>query len=282
MGLASSGAPAFAPVLRRSIVRLLPQGRFELNTRLLDFHLARAGVFVAEFVGLFGAPRRPTDEITQRHRDLAASAQVVLEETLLHLGRHLRSLTRAESLCMAGGVAYNCVANGRLRAELGFRDVYVPPAAETRCGARGCLWWTARRGRATTRTVLSDAYLGPQFDETACRSAVANAGLTAETLTDGPLYEQVAEELALGRLVFWYQGGWNGDHALGNRSLLADPRRNMREVINSKVKCREAFRPFAPSVLAERAQEFFDLPAPSPFMQFTVRVKASAKGTLLP
>ena len=283
MGLASSGEPAFASALRREVLRRLPRGRFELNTRLLDFHLARAGVFVAEFVALFGAPRRSTDDITQRHRDLAASAQLVLEETLLHVGRHLRSLTRAESLCLAGGVAYNCVANGRLRAELGFRDVYIPPAAGDSGAALGAaLWWSVRRGRGPTRPVLSDAYLGPQFDEAACRAALTNAGLTAETLTDGRLYERVAEELALGRLVFWYQGRMEwGPRALGNRSLLADPRReDMRELINSKVKCREAFRPFAPSVLAERAQEFFDLPAPSAFMQFTVRVKASAKGIL--
>jgi len=283
MGLASSGEPVFAPVLRREIVRLFPRGRFELNTRLLDFHLARAGRFVAEFVLLFGSPRHASDEITQRHRDLAASAQVVLEESLLHLGRHLRSLTQAESLCLAGGVAYNCVANARLRAELGFKDVYVPPASGDSGAALGAaLWWTARRGGAPTKPLLPDAYLGPQFDEIACRAALARGGLVAEPLSNTELYERVAAELALGRLVFWYQGRMEwGPRALGNRSLLADPRReDMRELINSKVKCREAFRPFAPAVLAERARDFFDLSAPSPFMQFTVPVKASAKGLL--
>ena len=283
MGLASSGEPTFASALRRDIVRLLPRGRFELNVRLLDFHLARAGFFVEELVRLFGPQRRSCEEITQRHRDLAASAQVVLEETLLHLGRHVRTLTQAESLCLAGGVAYNCVANGRLRAELGFKAVYVPPAAGDSGAALGAaLWWTARRGEATTRPLLPDAYWGPQFDEATCRIALSQAGLVAESLTDAQLYERVAAELARGRLVFWYQGRMEwGPRALGNRSLLADPRReDMRELINSKVKCREAFRPFAPSVLDDRAQEFFDLPAPSPFMQFTVRVKASAKGIL--
>lgn len=283
MGLASSGEPTFAPALRQNIVRLLSRGRFEVNVRLLDFHLARAGFFVEGFVRLFGAPRRSTDEITQRHRDLAASAQVVLEETLLHLGRHLRSLTQAESLCLAGGVAYNCVANGRLRAELGFKEVYVPPAAGDSGAALGAaLWWTARREGEAGRCRLPDAYLGPQFDEAACRAALSQAGLLAESLTDAQLYERVAAELTRGRLVFWYQGRMEwGPRALGNRSLLADPRReDMRELINSKVKCRESFRPFAPSVLADRAQEFFELPAPSPYMQFTVRVKASAKGLL--
>jgi carbamoyltransferase len=283
MGLAASGEPAFAPVLRREIMRLLPRGRFELNTRLLDFHLARAGLFVAEFVRVFGPPRRSSDELTQRHRDLAASAQVVLEETLLHLGRHLRSLTGAESLCLAGGVAYNCMANGRLRAELGFKQVYVPPAAGDSGAALGAaLWWTAKRGGRSARPRLLSAYLGPEFDEKVCRLSLEREGLVAEPLTDAQLYERVATELAQGRLVFWFQGRMEwGPRALGNRSLLADPRRDdMRELINSKVKGREPFRPFAPSVIEERAQDFFDLPAPSPFMQFTVRVKASAKGII--
>ncbi|MEP7153304.1 MAG: carbamoyltransferase C-terminal domain-containing protein, partial [Nitrospira sp.] len=283
MGLAASGEPTFAAALRREIVRLLPLGRFEVNTRLLDFHLARAGLFVEDFVRLFGSPRQSSDELTQRHRDLAASAQLVLEEVLLHLGRHLRTLTGAESLCLAGGVAYNCVANGRLRAELGFKRVYVPPAAGDSGAALGAaLWWTARREGRNNRPQMPSAYWGPQFEEDLCRTALERERLVAEPLSDGQLYERVATELARGRLVFWFQGRMEwGPRALGNRSLLADPRReDMRELINSKVKCREPFRPFAPSVLDERAQEFFDLPAASPFMQFTVRVKASAKGII--
>ena len=178
MGLAASGEPTFAAAMRREIVRIMPQGRFELNTRLLDFHLARVGLFVEQFVHLFGPPRNPSDEVTQRHQDLAASAQLVLEEVLLHLGRHLRSLTQAESLCLAGGVAYNCVANGRLRAELGFTHVYVPPAAGDSGAALGAaLWWTARRGGSTARPQLSSAYLGPQFDEEACRAALERVRL---------------------------------------------------------------------------------------------------------
>jgi len=283
MGLAASGEPTFAATFRREVLRLLPQGRFELNTRLLDFHLARVGLFVEEFVRLFGPPRRPADELTQRHRDLAASAQLMLEEVLLHLGRRLRSLTTAESLCLAGGVAYNCVANSRLRAELGFQRVYVPPAAGDSGAALGAaLWWTARRGGGVSRPSMRSAYLGPQFDEQACRAALARERMTAESVAEARLYELIAAELARGRLVFWYQGRMEwGPRALGNRSLLADPRReDMRELINSKVKHRESFRPFAPSVLDGRAREFFDLPAASPFMQFTVRVKASAKGII--
>ena len=129
---------------------------------------------------------------------------------------------------------------------------------------------------------MFSAFWGPQFHEDECRAALDRERLVAERLSDEQLYERVATELALGRLVFWFQGRMEwGPRALGNRSLLADPRReDMRELINSKVKCREPFRPFAPAVIEERAQEFFELPAPSPFMQFTVRVKGSAKGLL--
>lgn len=281
MGLAASGDPIFAEALRREVLRLLPHGRFELNTRVLDFHLARAGLFTEAFTRLFGPPRRPMDPLTQRHRDVAASAQVVLEEALLHLGRHLRTITRAESLCLAGGVAYNCAANGRLRAELGFREVYVPPAAGDAGAALGAaVWWTARR--KGTRTSMPSAFWGPHFNAADCQAALVRAGLIAEPLSEPDLSHRVATELARGRLVFWFQGRMEwGPRALGNRSLLADPRReDMRELINSKVKQREAFRPFAPSVLAERATELFELPGPSEFMQFTVRVKASAKGLI--
>ncbi len=283
MGLAAYGDPRFADRFRAQLVRVLPAGSFELNVRLLDFHLARAGHFTKEFVELFGAPRGRDEEITQRHRDVAASAQLVLEETLLHLGRHLRKVTGVDALCLAGGVAYNCVANGRLRAELGFRDVFVPPAAGDSGAALGAaLWLAAKRGDGSARPRMPSAFLGPGFEEGELHAALVRAGLSCSSLSDDQLCERVAEELAKGRLVFWYQGRMEwGPRALGNRSLLADPRReDVRALINSKVKFREPFRPFAPSVLAERAGEYFDPPLPSPHMQFAVRVKASAKGII--
>ncbi|HET9961452.1 MAG TPA: carbamoyltransferase C-terminal domain-containing protein [Nitrospiraceae bacterium] len=283
MGLAAYGEPRFAQMLRTNVLRLLPEGRFKLNVRMLDFHLARVGLFTREFVELFGAPRDRADDVMQRHRDLAASAQLVLEETLLHLGRHLQVMSRAQALCLAGGVAYNCVANGRLQAELGFSEVYVPPAAGDAGAALGAaLWWTARRGGGGSRPTMPSAYLGPQYEEADMRAALERAGLVVERLPDQLLCERVASELSKGRLVFWYQGRMEwGPRALGNRSLLADPRReDMRALINSKVKFREPFRPFAPSVLAERAAEYFDCAGPSPFMQFAVPVRTSAKGII--
>ncbi len=283
MGLAACGEPRFAEVLRRQVLGLRPAGQFRLDTALLDFHLARVGIFSPELVRLLGAPRKPGEEIQQRHRDVAASAQLVLEDTLLHLARHLKQLTGADHLCLAGGVAYNCVANSRLRAEAGFTQAFVQPAAGDAGAALGAaLWLTSRRGGLAQRAVMAHAYLGPSFEETECRQALERAGLAGQKLDDGSLCERVAEELANGRLVCWFQDRMEwGPRALGHRSLLADPRReDMRELINAKVKFREPFRPFAPSVLEERAADYFEVSGPSPFMLFTCNVRPSAKGVL--
>lgn len=283
MGLAAYGEPRYAETIRRHLLQLFPGGVFTLNTRLLDFHLARVGIFVPEMVSLLGSPRLPDEEVAQRHRDMAASVQLVLEEVLLALARALRTKTKVDQLCLAGGVAYNCVANGRLFREAGFREIYVPPAAGDSGAAMGAaLWYTFRRGAMTQRPVMMSAYWGPQFSEANCQAAVQRAGLTARRLSDEQLCDCVAQELSNGKLVFWFQGRMEwGPRALGHRSLLADPRReDIRGVINAKVKQREAFRPFAPSVLAEEANAYFDLPAPSPFMLLTVPVKPSAKGII--
>ena len=283
MGLAAYGAPTFVQTLREQVLRTLPGGDFRLNTRLLDFHLARRRIFSAEFLRLFGPARRPDEEILARHQDMAASAQAVLEETLLHLARHLRRLTNDPRLCLAGGVAYNCVANSRLLKDAGFQELFVPPAAGDSGAALGAaLWLAQRRGGWPSPTVMRTASWGPQFSEAVCRAALEDAGLEVERLEDEPLCEKVAGELAAGRLVFWFQGRMEwGPRALGNRSLLADPRReDMRALINLKVKHRQPFRPFAPSVLDERATEYFDLSGSSPFMLRTARVQSSMKGVI--
>ena len=283
MGLAAYGEPRYAEPLRRQVLKLRPAGSFEFNTRLLDFHLARERLFVRPFVELFGPPRTPHEEITQRHRDLAASTQLVLEETLLHMARHLRTLVPLDQLCVAGGVAYNCVANSRIWREAGFRDVFVPPAAGDAGVALGAaLWLTHRRGVEVVPPTMPTAAWGPEYDEPTCRATLERAGLVVRSWPEEELIQRVASELARGRLVFWFQGRMElGPRALGHRSLLADPRReDIRALINAKVKLREPFRPFAPSVLEERASEYFDLPGPSPFMLFTAPVRSAAKGTI--
>jgi len=283
MGLAAYGQPRYADRLRTHLLRLLPAGEFRLDTNLLDFHLARERLFMPALIALLGPARAPDGDIEPRHRDIATSAQLVLEETLLHLVRHLKQSTGLTRLCLAGGVAYNCVANSRLWREAGFKELYVPPAAGDSGAALGAaLWWNHRRGRLTDRQVMRSASWGPEYDEQTCRTALRAAGLRVEALDEAQLCDRVAGELSRGRLVFWFQGRMEwGPRALGNRSLLADPRReDMRALINAKVKLREPFRPFAPSVLAERAGEFFDLPGPSPFMLVTAPVQPAAKGTI--
>ena len=283
MGLAAYGEPRFADTMRTEVLQILPGGEFRLNTNLLDFHLARQRIFSSAFVHLFGPARLPEADVTQHHQDVAASAQLVLEETLLHVARQLNKLTQEDQLCLAGGVAYNCVANSRLWREAGFQDVYVPPAAGDSGSALGAaLWLTHRKGSLSEREVMGSAAWGPEFSEQTCRAALDEAGLSIERFDERTLCDKVAEEIAEGRLVFWFQGRMEwGPRALGNRSLLADPRReDMRALINAKVKLREPFRPFAPSVLEERAHEYFDLSGPSPFMSFTAPVRAAMKGVI--
>ncbi len=283
MGLAAYGEPCYAEVIRRHLLRVEPDGQFALNTRVLDFHLARVGRFSRALTDLLGTNRRAQDDLAQRHRDIAASVQLVLEEVLLHLARFLRNTTRAEHLCLAGGVAYNCVANSRLWREAGFRDLFIPPAAGDSGAAMGAaLWHSVRQGWMKEPAVMTAAYYGPQYSDREYTDALHQAGLTGYRLSDEALCEKVASELSCGRLVFWFQGRMEwGPRALGNRSLLADPRReDIRAVINAKVKQRELFRPFAPAVLEEQADHYFDLPAPSPFMTITAQVQPRAKGLI--
>ena len=283
MGLAAYGEPRYATAIRDHVLRAQSNGEFTLNVRILDFHLARVGLFSPRLLELLGPNRRSQEEISQRHRDVAASVQAALEEVALHLARYLRDATKADQLCLAGGVAYNCVANSRIWRESGFKEVYIPSAAGDSGAAMGAaLWHCVRQGRMRGRAVMNACDWGPQFSEAECLQALQQSGLVGQRLSDEELCEKTAFELSCGRLVFWFQGRMEwGPRALGHRSLLADPRReDMRAVINAKVKQRELFRPFAPSVLEEEAANYFDLPAPSPFMLFTAPVKPSAKGLI--
>ncbi len=283
MGLAAYGEPRYAAVVREHLLSGQADGEFALNVRVLDFHLARVGLFSEELLACFGPNRRSDEEVTQRHRDIAASVQLVLEEVLLHLARYLKKVTQADHLCLAGGVAYNCVANSRVRREAGFQGIFIPPAAGDSGAALGAaLWHSVRQGWRQQGSPMQAAYWGPRFSDAQYNAALQRAGLTGQRLTDDALCEKVAWELSCGRLVFWFQDRMEwGPRALGNRSLLADPRReDIRALINAKVKQRELFRPFAPAVLEERATDYFDLPLPSPFMALTAQVKPHAKGII--
>ena len=239
----------------------------------------------ARFAALFGAPaRQPEEPLAQLHCDLARSIQEVTEEIVIRLARTLHRDTGEENLCLAGGVALNCVANGRLLREGPFRRIWVQPAAGDAGGALGAalalhhLHFEAPRP-APAGDAMHGAFLGPEFGDAEILAAIKDAGLTAQRLNADALYPRIAQKIADGNVVGFFQGRAEfGPRALGARSILADARSpKMQSQLNLKIKFRESFRPFAPAVLAERAMEYFDLAVPSPYMLFTAPVQVGRR-----
>jgi carbamoyltransferase len=279
MGLAPYGQPRFADRLRR-VVASGPGGQFRLDASCFDFG-SDDSMFTPRLGELLGGPpRRPEAGITAFHRDVARSAQVVLEELLLEKVHYLASRVRSKNLCMAGGVALNCVANGRILREGPFERMFVQPAAGDAGGALGAaaLAHVALTGERPEPGRLPHVYLGPGYGAEsvgALLSAAAVEGLDFRG-REAELMEAVVDRLTAGKVVGWFQGRMEfGPRALGARSLLADPRDpGMRDRLNRQVKKREAFRPFAPSVLAEEAPRHFELDHPSEFMLETCAVRS--------
>jgi carbamoyltransferase len=279
MGLAPYGRPRYVDQVR-TLIEELPGGQFRLNLSYFDF-LTGTRMFSDELCRLFGsAPRRPETEVDDFTRDVARSTQVVLEEILLDKARWLHERVRAPRLCMAGGVALNCVAIGRLLREGPFEEIFVQPAASDAGAALGAATVAHRRltGWAPPAKRLSHVFLGPAYsaDDVAALFRGSNAR-TRSYMNDEELVEHVAERLADGRVIGWFNGAMEfGPRALGARSILADPRHpGMRDRINALVKKREAFRPFAPAVLEECARDYFELGHAAPFMVETCQVRSS-------
>lgn len=295
MGLAPYGTPRYAGLIRDELIDLKPDGSFKLN--LDAFTFARGLTMTGRrFEQLFGGPRRaPEQRITQREMDLAASIQAVTEEAVLAMARHVRRETGARALCLAGGVALNCVANGVLLRDGVFDDLWIQPAAGDAGGALGAALAATYRYFETPRAPATDlfaapygsanapardyqfgTYLGPAVTEADCAAALEAEGLPYERFaSDEALCARVAELLAGEQVVGWFQGRAEfGPRALGHRSILADPRgRDVQRRVNLKIKFRESFRPFAPSILAERASDVFDLDGDSPYMLLVANVR---------
>jgi carbamoyltransferase len=279
MGLAPYGTPRFAGKISEHLLDLKPDGSFRLALEYFGF-LEGQAMTSARFAGLFGPPRRPDEPMTQHHCDLAASIQQVTEEIVLRLARTLHDLTGEQNLCLAGGVALNCVANARLLREGPFRRVWVQPAAGDAGGALGAalafhhLHAKAPRQISGAGDAMRGAFLGPEFSDAEIAATIAARGLTAEKLGATELNTRLTDRLVAGKVVGYFQGRAEfGPRALGARSILADARSpEMQRRLNLKIKFRESFRPFAPVVLAEQAGEWFELPAPSPYMLFTAPV----------
>jgi carbamoyltransferase len=282
MGLAPYGEPRFARLILDNLIDLKGDGSFWLDQSYFNYctGLTMTG---AKFHGLFGGPpRRPDELLTQRHMDLAASIQAVTEEVILRMTRALARENGSRNLCLAGGVALNCVANGKVLRDASFADLWIQPAAGDAGGAVGAAYaayygLTADpRVRHNGADGMSGAYLGPDYTDVEIMSRLSEAGARFDRLDDEELTMRVAAALASGKAVGWFQGRMEfGPRALGNRSILGDPRAaDMQKNLNLKVKYRESFRPFAPSVLAEDVADWFDIAVASPYMMLVADVAA--------
>ena len=285
MGLAPYGEPRFAGRILDEVMSLRDDGSFTLDQRFFDF-MGGLTMTSPHFSARFdGPPRAPESPLTQREMDYARSVQVVCEEVVLRMARTAHRVTGHDALCLAGGVALNAVANGRVMREGPFRDLWIQPAAGDAGGAVGAalLVWYRRLDNARVADGLSDAMsgaaLGPEFPPAAVEHELAALGAQFEQLEEVDLVSRTAELLAAGKVVGWFDGRMEfGPRALGRRSILADPRDPaMQATLNRKIKFREGFRPFAPSVLAERAPEWFDLDRPSPYMLVVAPVSDSRR-----
>ena len=282
MGLAPYGEPKYVDVIRDNLIDLKDDGSFRLN---MDYFNYCTGLTMTndKFANLFGGPaKNPAQPMTQRDMDIARSVQVVTEETVLNLCRGLQKETGQKNLCMAGGVALNCVANGRLLREGPFENIWIQPAAGDAGASLGVALAIShtqggidRKLANGSRDAMQGSYLGPAYSQVTVQEILDEADANYDVLDDAQLFGDVATALSDEKVVGWFQGRTEfGPRALGNRSILGDPRsERMQRMLNIKIKYRESFRPFAPAVLREDVSEFFDLEGDSPYMLLVAQVK---------
>jgi carbamoyltransferase len=274
MGLAPYGEPKFADLIFDKLIDLKPDGTFRLDQSYFDY-CTGLRMTNEKFDALFGGPaRKPQELLNQRHMDLAASIQAVTEEIMLRLTRSLAAETGAENLCLAGGVALNCVANGKVLRDGKFKRIWIQPAAGDAGGALGAALAAYHLHKGEPRHLdnqldaMNGAYLGPGYGDDECASRLERAGARFARLDGEQAIERAAGDLADGKALGWFQGRMEfGPRALGNRSIIADARSaSMQSALNLKIKYRESFRPFAPAVLREDVSEWFKLDTESPYM----------------
>lgn len=289
MGLAPYGEPRFAELIKQHLIDIREDGSFRLDMRYFDYCTGLT-MTNARFDALFGGPaRRAESELTQREMDLAASIQAVTEEVVLKLARGIRQSTGQRHLCLAGGVALNCVANGKLQREGVFDAIWVQPASGDAGGAVGAALAAHHLMLGQPRQPMSPdgmrgSYLGPAFALDDIETRLRAAGARYAVLEDDALLDLTARSLAEGKAVGWFQGRMEfGPRALGGRSIIADPRSpSVQKQLNLKVKYRESFRPFAPSVLREDLQEWFEFDTDSPYMLMVAEVARSRQVPMSP
>jgi len=285
MGLAPYGEPRFADLIQEKLITVAEDGSFQLDMSYFDY---ATGLTMTnkKFNALFGGPPRTSEtELTQREMDLAASVQKVTEDIVVELARGIAKETGERNLCLAGGVALNCVANGILLREKIFDNIWIQPAAGDAGGALGAAlstWYihhNKERVVSTERDAMKGAYLGPEFTDNEIETELTNCGANFKKLTEAEMIEEIASVLADEKAVGWMQGRMEfGPRALGGRSIIADPRSPvMQKQLNLKVKYRESFRPFAPSVLREDVGEWFEHEIDSPYMLLVADVQSDKR-----
>jgi carbamoyltransferase len=286
MGMSAYGEPRFADKIR-DVVKTR-NGHCRLNLDYFTHHskgvdMTWAGgepvigsIFSSKMAEVFGPARVPRSELLQQHYDLAASVQTVLEENYFDLLNHVQKQTGLKTVCLAGGVALNCVANGMVFEKTDFRDIYIQPAAHDAGTSIGAALYVQHQILNQPRSfVMRHVYYGPEYLDTEIQRDLDSAGTVWHKLPEDDLVQQTAARIADGLIVGWFQGRMEfGPRALGNRSILADPRRkDMKDTLNSRIKFRESFRPFCPSILAESTGDYFEISYPSPFMVTAYKIK---------
>ena len=293
MGLAAYGDPAFQDKVRNVVSTRDVHCR--LNLDYFTHHkdgvdmtwdggepvLGR--VYSPKMAAVFGEPRAARSEVRQQHADLAASVQAVLEENYFNLLNEVQRRTGQKTVCLAGGVALNCAANGKIFEKTGFRDVYVQAAAHDAGTSIGAALYVQHQILKLPRTYeMRHVYYGPEYSASEIRQALDSAGIVGHEMDWDELINRTALEIADGKIVGWFQGRMEfGPRALGNRSILADPRRkDMKDTLNRRIKLREPFRPFCPSILAEATGDYFEINYPSPFMVQAYRIKPAQRARI--
>jgi carbamoyltransferase len=284
MGLAPYGEPKYVDLILEHLLDLKDDGTFRLDMSYFNY---ATGLTMTNrrFAGLFGAPARtPETQISQREMDIARSIQEVTEEVVLRLARTVHRETGQDYLCLAGGVALNCVANGRILREGPFKDIWIQPAAGDAGGALGAALVTwhdyhDQPRRVNGHDAMRGSYLGPRYGDEAITGQLDALGAVYERLDEAGLMERLAAIMENEQVVGWFQGRMEfGPRALGGRSIIGDPRSaKMQSVMNLKIKYRESFRPFAPAVLAEDVSEYFELDRPSPYMLIVAPVQEALR-----
>lgn len=290
MGLAPYGRPVYRDLILSELIDLKEDGSFKLNMKYFNY-CAGLTMTNRKFDKLFGGPpRKPESDVTQRDMDLACSIQDVTEKVMLRMARHIHRETKQKNLCLAGGVALNCVGNGKILREGPFDNIWIQPAAGDAGGALGAalfVWYQYLDNQRTIegqRDFMKASCLGPEFSSSQLLHYLKTNNITYEELSSEQIPVRIADLIAAQKTIGWFQGRMEfGPRALGARSIIGDARSSqMQEIMNLKIKFRESFRPFAPSVLREKAADYFDLDRESPYMMLVAPVKENIRREMTP